>query len=188
MKPTPPNRTNLSRRDFLRTSVQLGAALAVPNVIASRLLGSNAPGNRIRVGQIGCGRIAQVHDMPGVLASDLADYAAVCDFDSPRVQDGKAFEKYCREHSRPIPAVSTYGDYRELLGRTDIDAVVISLPDHWHAQMAMAAIAAGKDIYLQKPITMTLAGIVVRAAVGRSGPRFADRKPAAVGDPVPQGL
>ena len=167
MKPTPPNRTNLSRRDFLRTSVQLGAALAVPNVIASRLLGSNAPGNRIRVGQIGCGRIAQVHDMPGVLASDLADYAAVCDFDSHRVQDGKAFvEKYCRDHSRPIPAVSTHEDYRELLARADIDAVVISTPDHWHAQLAMAAIAAGKDVYLQKPMTMTVAeGIALRAAV-----------------------
>ena len=170
MKPTPPNRTSLSRRDFLRTSVQLGAALAVPNVIASRLLGSNAPSNRIRVGQIGCGRIAQGHDMPGVLASDLADYAAVCDLDSRRVQEGRAFvEKYCREHSRPVPAVSTYGDYRELLARADIDAVVISTPDHWHAQLAMAAIAAGKDVYLQKPMTMTLAeGIALRAAVQAS--------------------
>ena len=95
--------------------------------------------------------------MPGVLASGLADYIAVCDFDTKRVQDGKVFaEKYAREHARTAPEITMYGDYRELLARNDIDAVVISTPDHWHAELALAAIAAGKDVYLQKPMTMTI--------------------------------
>ena len=55
-------------------------------------------------------------------------------------------------------AIDTYGNYHELLARKDIDAVVISLPDHQHAEVALSAIMAGKDIYLQKPFTMTHAG------------------------------
>jgi myo-inositol 2-dehydrogenase/D-chiro-inositol 1-dehydrogenase len=159
-----------SRRDLLRMWAQVGAAVLLPTIIPARVRGSDAPSNRIRVGQIGCGRIAQSHDMPGVLAANLADYVAVCDFDSNRVNDGKALvEKFGRENSRATPAISTYGDYRELLGRKDIDAVVISTPDHWHAQLALAAIDAGKDVYLQKPMTMTVAeGIALRAAVQAS--------------------
>lgn len=165
------SRTGLSRRDFIRESAKVGALLSLPMVISSRLLGSGAPSNRIRIGQIGCGRIAQGHDMPGVLSSDLADYVAVCDFDSNRVKDGKTLvEKFGRDGARPVPAVSMYGDYRELLERKDIDAVVISTPDHWHAQLALAAIDAGKDVYLQKPMTMTVAeGIALRGAVQASG-------------------
>jgi predicted dehydrogenase len=160
----------LSRRDFIRRSAQVGAWLSVPTVISSRLLGSGAPSNRIRVGQIGCGRIALGHDMPGVLASGLADYVAVCDFDSNRVTEAKAYlEKSRKDGPRPTPAVSTHGDYRELLGSSDIDAVVISTPDHWHAQLALSAIRAGKDVYLQKPMTMTVAeGILLRDAVQAS--------------------
>jgi predicted dehydrogenase len=53
------------------------------------------------------------------------------------------------------PQVRTFDNYRELLARKDIDAVVISTPDHWHAEVALAAVEAGKDVYLQKPFTMT---------------------------------
>ena len=159
-----------SRRGFLRATGGAAALLAFPSIVPSRLLGADAPSNRIRVGQIGCGRIAQGHDMPGVLASNLADYVAVCDFDTRRVSAGKALvEQYCRTHGRTMPEIATYGDYRELLARRDIDAVVISTPDHWHAQLALAAIEAGKDVYLQKPMTMTVAeGIALRAAVQNS--------------------
>ncbi len=161
----------LSRREFLRAGVGTASLLTFPLIVPSRLLGADAPSNRIRVGQIGCGRIAQSHDMPGVLASNLADYVAVCDLDTHRVAAGKALiEKYSREHGRTQPAIATYGDYRALLAHPDLDAVVISTPDHWHAQLALAAVFAGKDVYLQKPMTMTVAeGIALRAAVEQSG-------------------
>lgn len=160
-----------SRREFARLAVGTSAALAGPLVLPARLFGAGAPSNRIRVGQIGCGRIARVHDMPAVLASGLADIVAVCDVDAKRTGEGKTLaEKLYRDASRTLPVVGVHHDYRELLARTDVDAVVISTPDHWHAAAAIAAVNAGKDVYLQKPFTMTHAeGVALRDAVGSSG-------------------
>jgi myo-inositol 2-dehydrogenase/D-chiro-inositol 1-dehydrogenase len=170
-----PVRANgLSRRAFGKLVTGAGAALAagsLPLFIPARLLGAEAPSNRLRVAQIGCGRIAQGHDVPGVLKSGLADYVAVCDLDSRRLADSKAqMEAFYRQSATPAPQVKTYSDYRELLSQPDVDAVVISTPDHWHAQVAAAAVRAGKDVYLQKPFTMTVAeGIVLRDLVARTG-------------------
>ena len=152
MKRTAPR--PLTRRDFLKRSAFAAGAVSMPLIVPSRLLGANAPSNRIRVGQIGCGRIATVHDMPGVIKAELADYVAVCDLDSKRLAGGKAFIQKNTTSPAP-PDIATYGDYHELLARKDIDAVVISLPDHQHAQVALTAIRAHKDVYLQKPFTMT---------------------------------
>jgi predicted dehydrogenase len=163
------NNDSLSRRDFLEKAVVGSAALAFPLIVPSRLFGADAPSNRVRVGQIGCGRIATGHDMPGVLGSGMADILAVCDLDSKRLAAGKRFvEGSYRNKGLTPPDIAMFGDFRELLAR-DIDAVVISLPDHWHAQVALAAIYAGKDVYLQKPMTMTHAeGVLLRDAVERS--------------------
>ena len=82
----------LSRRGFARLVTGAAAAVSVgslPLFIPSRLLGAEAPSNRLRVAQIGCGRIAQGHDVPAVLKSGLADYVAVCDLDSRRMTDSK---------------------------------------------------------------------------------------------------
>lgn len=157
MKPHTKKSAGISRRDFLRASGSAAALLAFPTIIPSRLLGAEAPSNRIRVGQIGCGRIAQVHDMPGVLNSRLADIVAVCDLDTVRAANGKAFvEKFGADNGMPVPPISVHHDYRELLDRKDIDAIVVSTPDFWHAELAMSAVLAGKDVYLQKPMTMTV--------------------------------
>jgi myo-inositol 2-dehydrogenase / D-chiro-inositol 1-dehydrogenase len=136
--------------------------------IPSRAWGAN---DRIRVGQIGLGRIAQGHDMPGVIKSELADFVAICDLDSKRVADGlKIVEKSYTDRGMQAPQIRTFDNYRELIGRRDIDAVVISTPDHWHAEIALAAVNAGKDVYLQKPFTMTHAeGVLLRDAVKRNG-------------------
>src|SRR6187399_1406160 len=152
----------VSRRDVLVT------AAVAPLIISSRAWGANS---RITVGQIGCGRIAQGHDMPGVIKSGLADYVAVCDLDQKRAADGvKLVEKAYADRGMSGPKIRTFGNYRELLARKDIDAVVISTPDHWHAELALAAINAGKDVYLQKPFTMTHAeGVILRDAVRRKG-------------------
>ncbi len=164
----------ITRRGFLWQAAVASAVPVFPLIVPSRFLGADAPSNRVRVGHIGCGRIATVHDMPGVVKAGLADVVAVCDLDSKRAAAGKAaVEKLYRHHQTEPPEITVYGDYQELLGRKDIDAVVISLPDHWHAQMALAATLAGKDIYLQKPFTMTLAeGILVRDAVVKAGRIF----------------
>jgi myo-inositol 2-dehydrogenase / D-chiro-inositol 1-dehydrogenase len=164
----------ITRRAFVRAAVAGAGAIALPQIIPARLLGANAPGNRIRVGQIGCGRIARGHDMPSVLHSGMADYVGVCDLDAHRGADGrKLVEDYYREKSLPAPSIAVYRDYRELLARPDIDAIVISTPDHWHAEAALAAIHAGKDVYLQKPMTMTHAeGVLLRDAVVKSGRIF----------------
>ncbi len=175
VKNHPTRSAGVSRRQFIRTTGKVAALLSMPSIIPSRLLGGDAaPSNRIRVGQIGCGRIAQGHDMPGVLNSNLADYVAVCDLDTRRVADGKAFiEKFCSDHGRTTPEISVHHGYREILGRKDIDAVVISTPDFWHAELATAAIQAGKDVYLQKPMTMTVEeGIALRGTVDSSSQIF----------------
>jgi predicted dehydrogenase len=171
MHEPPDDRDGITRRAFVQKTAAAAAVIAAPLVIPSRLLGARAPSNRVRVGHIGAGRIAQGHDMPGVASSDLADVLAVCDLDSRRAASGKArVERLFASHSTPSPKIDVYGDYRELLARPDIDAVTISTPDHWHAQLALAAIYAGKDVYLQKPMTMTHAeGVLLRDAVARTG-------------------
>ena len=158
--------SSFSRRSFGKTLL----GISLPLILPSRLLGANAPNGRIRVGQIGCGRIARDHDMPGVLKSGLADIVAVCDVDAHRAAEGKThLEQLYRDANMTVPPISVHGDYREILERKDIDAVVISTPDHQHAEPALAAVLAGKDVYLQKPFTMTIAeGIVLRNAVART--------------------
>ncbi|HTO02231.1 MAG TPA: Gfo/Idh/MocA family oxidoreductase [Opitutus sp.] len=168
--PSRKNSGSFSRRDFCRTVAVAGAAFSVPMIIPSRLLGADAPSNRFRIGQIGCGRIARGHDMPGVFKSGLADIVAVCDVDSTRLTEGKALtEKFYRDAAQSAPTIDTYANYREMLARKDIDGVVLSLPDHQHAEIAIAAVRAGKDVYLQKPFTMTHAeSILLRDEVAKS--------------------
>jgi myo-inositol 2-dehydrogenase / D-chiro-inositol 1-dehydrogenase len=155
-----------SRRKLVQAAA-LGA-VAAPLVIPSRVWGAN---RRIRVGQVGCGRIAQGHDMPGVIKSGLADFVAVCELDARRAADGVTLiEKAYAERGVKGPKIAVYGNYREMIARRDIDAVVISTPDHWHAEIALAAVESGKDVYLQKPFTMTYAeGVILRDAVKRHG-------------------
>ncbi len=161
---------NITRREFARSSLLGASLLAAPSFIPARLLGASAPSNRIRVGQIGCGRIGRDHDMPSVFHSGLADIVGVCDVDSRRAADGRArVEGFYRDQDRPAPKVSVHTDYRELLTQPDIDAIVISTPDHWHAELALAAVLAKKDVYLQKPMTMTHAeGVLLRSTFAKS--------------------
>ncbi|CAN5849562.1 Gfo/Idh/MocA family oxidoreductase [soil metagenome] len=161
----------MSRRSFIQKSAATAAIISAPLIIPARLLGANAPSNRVRVGHIGAGRIAQGHDMPGVAGADLADVLAVADLDSRRAVSGKLrVEQLVKGRMAPSPTISVFTDYRELLARADIDAVTISLPDHQHAEVALRALYAGKDVYLQKPFTMTHAeGVALRDAVARTG-------------------
>jgi myo-inositol 2-dehydrogenase / D-chiro-inositol 1-dehydrogenase len=170
---TKPNETSdsISRRTFIQRTGVTAAVVAAPMIIPARLLGANAPSNRVRVGHIGAGRIAQGHDMVGVAGSDLADVLAVADLDSRRAASGKTrVERLFAARNAPPQKIDVYTDYKQLLARSDIDAVTVSLPDHQHAEVALRALRAGKDVYLQKPFTMTHAeGVMLRDAVAKSG-------------------
>jgi predicted dehydrogenase len=146
-----------TRRDFLRASGLTAAALGFPTIIPARVLGADAPSKKIHVLQIGCGRIGRDMDMPGLLRQGDVRVVAVCDLDSLRLADGKAMvESHYKKKNVGID-VATYGDYREALRHKDYDAVSISTPDHWHAEPIVAAAMLRKDIYVQKPLTMTIA-------------------------------
>src|SRR5438105_9872619 len=166
---TPSDRPGtISRRTFFQST----ALIAAPLILPSRLLGGQyAPSNRIRVGHIGCGRIGQTHDMPGVAGSGLADVLAVADVDSRRAASGKQhIAQLYASAPGPRPEVTVYSDYKQLLARSDIDAVVVSLPDHQHAEVVLRALYAGKDVYVQKPFTLTHAeGVLLRDTVKKTG-------------------
>lgn len=164
----------MKRRNFLKSAVATAAGtMVIPTVVPSSVFGKNAPGNRIHIGQIGFGRIARSHDLPEVLKNDMARVVAVSDVDNLRMEDGKRFiENYYNKKTGSNHAVDVkmYSDYREMLLDRDIDAVVISTPDHWHAQPAIEAALAGKDIYLQKPTSLTVAeGRLLSDIVHRQG-------------------
>ncbi len=147
-----------SRREFIKASIAVPAAAALaPVFIPSTVLGAQAPSKRINIGAIGVGRISREHDLPEILKHDQARIIAVCDLDSKRNSQGKAYveQQYAKRGIRAND-VFIYGDYRELLQNKSIDAVVISTPDHWHARPAIDAMKAGKDVYLQKPASLTI--------------------------------
>lgn len=165
--------TSTTRRGFLRTSGLAAAALGFPTIIPSRVLGADAPSKHIHVVQIGCGRIGRTMDMPGILRQRDTRLVAVCEVDSLRLADGKRMiEGHYRKKNIELD-VAAYDDYREAIQHPDIDAVSISTPDHWHAEPVVAAALLGKDIYVQKPLTMTLAeGRMVSDAVRKHGCMF----------------
>ncbi|MDJ1469320.1 Gfo/Idh/MocA family oxidoreductase [Cytophagaceae bacterium DM2B3-1] len=148
-----------NRRDFLKKSALVaGSAFFAPTIVPASVFGRHAPSNRINIGCIGVGRISRGHDMPGIWKYEQARIIGVCDVDSKRVQEGKQLveEYYSQKKPKKYKGVQTYTDYRDLLANKDIDAVVISTPDHWHALPAIEAAMAGKDIYLQKPASLTI--------------------------------
>lgn len=134
------------------------AIIGFPTIVPSSVFGKNAPSNKINIGQIGCGRIASEHDLPGTWQHDVARIVAVSDVDSKRMREGKELieQYYTKKMGSPYIAVKQYADYHRMLQDKDIDAVIISTPDHWHSQPAMEAALAGKHIYLQKPTSLTI--------------------------------
>jgi predicted dehydrogenase len=158
-----------TRRGFLKTAgVAAGATLAAPYVITSKALGdATTPpaSDRIVMGGIGVGNQG-TSDQNAFLGRPDVQYVAVCDVQKSKREGGKGRVdgKYGNSDC------AAYLDFRELLARDDIDAVHIATPDHWHSIMTIAACRAGKDIYLQKPETLTLReGPLMVAAARRYG-------------------
>jgi predicted dehydrogenase len=168
-----------SRRAFMTTAGKTVAASAVaagfPAIVPASVFGAASPNNRINIGAIGNGRISRGHDLPGLWKHAAARIMAVCDVDRNRVEDARTLVNgyYSKQTGKPYDGVTAYDDYREMLANKDVDAVVISTPDHAHAIITIHAVEAGKDVYLQKPASLTIAeGRAVSNAVHRSGRIF----------------
>ncbi len=131
------------------------SAAAFTAISYNRVLGANS---RVRMAGLGTGGRGQY--LMRLAAQNEAEFAAVCD----------VFETRRREAREKIaPAAKEYVDYREALGRSDIDAVIIGAPDHWHTPMAADAVRAGKDVYVEKPLTHTIEeGEMLRKVVRQS--------------------
>jgi len=164
----PSSASRPSRRRFLRSLRNTGAALVLPAIIPSRARGAEAPSKRINVGFIGVGDHGTNRNLRMFLQQPDARALAVCDVFRSRRENAKALV----DAEYGDNGCKAYSDFREVLARTDIDAVMISTPDHWHALISAMALRAGKDVICEKP-TLTIAeGRFVADLVGKSGRVF----------------
>lgn len=176
----------LSRRQFLHTAAALVAA---PTIVPARVLGKHAPSNRITMGCIGVGGMG-MRNLRAAMANDDVQIIAACDPVSSSNEYGHWFKdgwqgpwfgrdaaKHIVEHHyaqqtgrESFKGCAAYIDFRELLARDDIDTVTNVTPDHWHAPITVAACRAGKDVYSEKPLSLTLTeGRAMVEAVRQNG-------------------
>src|SRR5436190_14919490 len=189
---------SVSRRKFLTDSAKasIGTAIAwnFPTIVPASVFGKNAPSNRINVASIGCGRISTGHDMTEIARYAGARIIAVCDLDKNRADAAPQavrnnYSKATKENGglKGDWDIKVYYDYKELLENKNIDAVHISLPDHQHAIVGVHAVRAGKDVYLQKPASLTIEeGRILSDAVKKSGRIFQMGSQQKSIDPWPQ--
>jgi myo-inositol 2-dehydrogenase/D-chiro-inositol 1-dehydrogenase len=133
-----------TRRDFLKTTAGAAAAAAAPYFSSSVRARAQSAGDKLNVASIGVGGRGSAI---GHQAGGLGNMLACCDVDSGRAAGfANRYENRCQ----------TYGDYRKVLDRNDVEAVTIGTPDHWHVKIATEAMQAGKDVYCEKPLTLTI--------------------------------
>ncbi|MBN1845692.1 MAG: Gfo/Idh/MocA family oxidoreductase [Sedimentisphaerales bacterium] len=163
-----PRKQPISRRQFLKKTAAAGAALSFPVYIPQAARGANgsvAASNRIVMGAIGVGSMG-TGDLQGFLGKPEVQFVAVCDVDRNHRENARKIvnERYNNQDCR------AYLDFRELIGRGDLDAVMTAVPDHWHAIPAIAAARAGLDIHGQKPFARSIReGRAICDAVHRFG-------------------
>ncbi|HCC71512.1 MAG TPA: oxidoreductase [Bacteroidales bacterium] len=181
----------LTRRKFIgRATAGTAGMLVVPIIVPSSVFGKGAPSNRINIAQIGFGRIAMTHDLPLTIKHDISRLVAIADVDTQRMEAGKKWAlNFYKEKTgkKTFIDIKLYQDYREMLLDKSIDAVIISTPDHWHAQPAIEAALAGKDVYLQKPASLTIdEGRQMSNIMQRTGRIFQQGSQQRSLDPWPQ--
>jgi predicted dehydrogenase len=162
--------SNITRRKFLRhTAGGAAAAWCLPAIVPSSVLGAAAPSNRINVAFIGLGNQSRI-DLPAFLGHDDVQVVAVCDvnggstgylrptdFLGREPGQKKVNEYYANKKGvGQYKGCDAYEDFREVLARDDVNAVVIIVPDQWHGVITSMAAKVGKDIYCEKPLSLTV--------------------------------
>ena len=144
--------SQLNRRKFLTHSTLVGGAVLASSFPFVRSLRAAEPAasEKIRVGVIGCGGMGQV-DLADFVANAEVEIPVLCDLDDARIKKGL---EICAKAERKAPETSK--DFRRVLDRKDLDAVLIATPDHWHALPAVQACQAGLDVYVEKPLGKTI--------------------------------
>ena len=158
-----------TRRQFLRAAAAVSAA---PYFVSSIALGRGprrAANDRIAVGFIGVGNMGGGH-LGGFLGDKEVQVVAICDVDTQKREKARerTEDAYAQERlDGTFSGCETYNEFEKLLARDDIDAVLIAVPDHWHATIAIAACRAGKDVYCEKPLALTVREAWKMAAAAR---------------------
>jgi len=173
------NRNRHTRRTFIKNAMGAAAGtVAAPYVITSTALGNGSippAGERIALGHIGVGNMGG-HLLNCFLGLSDAQSVAVCDpYKSRREMKAKQVNDHyaARADKATYKGCAAYNDFRELMARDDIDAVVVATPDHWHVPLGLAAARSGKDMYVEKPLGISVAhDIALRQACQRYGRVF----------------
>lgn len=158
---------NLTRRSAIKQSLKAAAAISAPMFLPASVLGlggRTGPNSRITIGLIGHGKIMKGHRQYH-LGRDTVEVVGLCDVDQRKLDLALAEVKDKTGKTCP-----TYEYYEELCARSDVDAVVVGTPDHWHAQISIEAMKNGKDVYVEKPMTLTIEeGKAMRETLHRYG-------------------
>jgi predicted dehydrogenase len=172
-------RQDSSRREFLKGAAAAAAGVvATPYVLPSSALGLDGavpPSNRIIYGYVGCGGHGAGWNFDQVFRYADAQIVAVCDVDENHLRDAKAKvdEHYGRQVGKDYRGCRTFGDFRELINRKELDVVGVATPDHWHVIPAIMAAKAGKDVICEKPLTLTVAeGRILSDVIEQTGRVF----------------
>ena len=162
----------MKRRDFIQKTA---ASASVFSIVPSHVLGfsGTAPNDKVQLGFIGVGKQGRGL-MKNFVNYEGAAVMAVSDVDRLKMNlFSETFQESMKKEGKATYALDEISSYRDLLARKDIDAVVIASPDHWHAQMAVDAAKAGKDIYCEKPNAMSIAeSILLAETIHRYGRVF----------------
>jgi len=163
----------MHRRNFIKLAAKTAAGVAVaPLLLRSKAFGATAPSNRIALGIIGVGGQGGAH-LRLLVHEPQVQIVTICDVDRDRRETAKKLVDSTYGSAAPsgtYRGCDTTGDFREVLARPDIDAVLIAVPDHWHALILISAARAGKDIYAEKPFSLTIPeGRAMVKAIGESG-------------------
>ncbi len=156
---TRPSR-RITRRSLLKSAAAMSAVFGAPTIVPSTVFGQEkdgkvSPSERITMGYIGTGSRGMNH-VQALSGKPNVHVLAACDVDANHLERA---QKHITETNKKLnrgDKCDAYSHYEELVGRKDIDAVVITTPDHWHTKIAIEALKSGKDVYCEKPLTLTI--------------------------------